>query len=105
MIQHRTYLFLVFYYVFFLILADESFKHDLHGVKLSIPQTSHEIDFAKSSNSQTLTDLVLLQPSFCNVLQTVETRLPIEYALSDRDLIIKKDILIYRLESYDLRSF
>lgn len=59
-VQHRHYRLLVLNYVLLLVLADESFQHHLHRVELPVSETSHQVNLAKTTDCETLADLVLL---------------------------------------------
>lgn len=91
--------------VFLLVLADEAFEHDLHGVELSISETANEVDFAKAPDGEALAYFVSFEPALGEVLQAVEGGLAGEESLSDGDLVVEEDVLVDGFEAYDLPCF
>lgn len=94
MIQHCHNRLLVFDNIFFLIFANKAFQHDFHGIELSISETSHQINFTKTSDGQTFADFIPFETTLRHVFQTVEGSLSGENTLTNRDLIVKEDILV-----------
>ena len=105
MVEHCHNRLLVLDDIFFLIFADEAFQHYFHGIELPISQTPYQIDLAEASNGQTLADFISLETALSDVLQTVEGCFSREDALTDRDLIVQKDVLIDGFEPYYLCGF
>ncbi len=103
-IKQRVYVFLVLYDVLFLILSDELFEHDLHGIKLSVPEWSNKIDLTKPSNGKTLANLILFESTLLNKLNTVKSGLFGEYAFANRYLVVEYEILVHGLKGNNLCS-
>lgn len=61
MFNQRTDVLLVFYDVLFLILKYKLFAHDLHGVVFAIIFTPYQVDFAESTDGQTLHNPIPVQ--------------------------------------------
>lgn len=81
--EHGTDGLLILYDVLLLIVTDHPLQHDLHRVELAVSQTTHQVDLAETTYCQTFADFVFLQPTLTHVLQTVESCLFGEGALSD----------------------
>lgn len=103
-IQQRVYVLLVLYDVLFLILSYELFKHDFHGIELTISKRSNKINLTKAPNGKAFTNLILLESTFLYKLNTIKSSLFGEYSFADRDLIVEYEILIHRLKCNDLCS-
>lgn len=83
MIKEGHNSFLVFYDVFFLVIADKSFEHNLHGIELSVTKTTDQIDFAKTTDGQAFAYFVFFETTFRYILDAVERCLTNEHPLSD----------------------
>lgn len=91
---------LVFDDIFLLVLANELLEHHLHGIKLSVAQAANKIDLAKTTDSQALEHLILLEPSFCYKLYASKGHLLcFQPSLSDWNAVIKQQIAVSWLEA------
>ena len=67
-VQHLHDRLLVLNDVFFLVIADEAFEHDFHGVELAVSETADQVDLAEASNGEAFADLVAFEFAFGHVL-------------------------------------